>query len=59
MAIADASYEFILCNVGTNGRVSDGGVIDNTQFYKKLVDKELNLPPAEPIIEGEIHFSFF
>lgn len=33
MAIANANYEFIYCDMGTNGRVSDGGVINNTAFY--------------------------
>lgn len=49
MAIANANYEFILCDVGTNGRISDGGVINNTLFYDKLVNKELNIPKPEPI----------
>lgn len=44
MAIANANYEIIYCNVGTNGRVSDGGVINNTTFLKKLVNTELNIP---------------
>lgn len=44
MACANANYEFIWCEVGTNGRVSDGGTIQNTLFYKKLQTKELNIP---------------
>ncbi|XP_057654402.1 putative nuclease HARBI1 [Diorhabda carinulata] len=32
MAIANANYELIMIDVGTNGRVSDGGVIKNTKF---------------------------
>lgn len=44
MACANANYEFIWCEVGTNGRVSDGGVIQNTIFYEKLLRKELNIP---------------
>lgn len=47
MAIANANYEFILCDVGTNGRISDGGVIENTNFYQKLIDGSLNIPIAE------------
>lgn len=30
LAIANANYEFIMCDVGTNGSISDGGVISNT-----------------------------
>lgn len=44
MAIANANYEFVYVNFGTNGRVSDGGVIDKTDFYQKLKRGELNLP---------------
>lgn len=44
MAIANAYCEFIYCDVGTNGRVSDGGVINNTVFFEKLVNNDLNIP---------------
>lgn len=43
-AIVNANYEFILVDVGTNGRVSDGGVIENTAFYKRLQNGQLNIP---------------
>ena len=49
MSIANANYEFLYCDIGTNGRVSDGGVIENTKFYEKLLHGELNLPlPRKP-----------
>jgi hypothetical protein len=38
MAITNAYYEFIYCDVETNGRISDGGVINNTIFYEQLVN---------------------
>lgn len=44
MAIATANYDFIMCDVGTNGRVSDGGVIRNTTFHKKLLADDLKIP---------------
>lgn len=44
MVIADAKYKFILFVFGTNGRVSDGGVLQNTVFYRKLKDNLLNIP---------------
>lgn len=53
MGIANANYEFIYCDVGTNGRVSDGGVIDNTKFMKSLVAKKLNLPAPQVIVPNE------
>ena len=33
MAVVNTNYKFIMVDVGTNGRVSDGGVFSNTEFY--------------------------
>lgn len=49
LAIVDANYRIILADFGTNGRVSDGGVLQNTIFYEKLKNNELNIPPPCPI----------
>ena len=45
MGIANANYELIYVHFGTNGRVSDGGVIEHTDFYERLTSGRLNLPP--------------
>jgi hypothetical protein len=47
MACANANYEFIWCEVGTNGRISDGGAIKNTEFFLKLNNGLLKIPPTE------------
>jgi len=49
MVIANAHCEFIYCDVGTNGRISDGGVINNTIFYEQLVNNQLDIPAPEPV----------
>lgn len=49
MAIANTNYEFILIDFGTNGRISDGGVLANTRFYEKLQSKTLELPEEEKL----------
>ena len=49
LAIANANYELLYINFGTNGRVSDGGVIENTDFHRKLCDGSLNLPGTNPV----------
>jgi len=36
IGIADSNYEFIYFSFGTNGRVSDRGVLEYTDFYDKL-----------------------
>lgn len=44
MAIVNANYEFIFVDVGKNGRMSDGGVIEYTEFFTRLQSNRLNLP---------------
>ena len=41
MALVNANYELIFVDVGKNGRISDGGVIESTKFYHKLIHGEL------------------
>lgn len=49
LAIVNAKYEFMMVHTGTNGRISGGGVLQETAFYKKLINKKLNLPnPTTP-----------
>lgn len=52
MAIANANYEFIMIDFGVNGRISDGGVLEYTNFFNKLVNKELNIPPATKVLNS-------
>lgn len=47
MAIVNANYEFIMCDFGINGRISDGGVLKATKFYEKLANNELPIPHAK------------
>lgn len=52
LAIVDANYRFLLVDFGTNGRVSDGGVLQNTKFYEKLESNELKLPKPCNVTEN-------
>lgn len=36
LAIVNAKYQFIMCDLGTNGRVSDGEALLNTKFFENL-----------------------
>lgn len=48
MAVANANYEFMMVDVGVNGRVSDGGVISYTKFGQALAGNTLGIPkPAQ------------
>ncbi|CAK1582010.1 unnamed protein product [Parnassius mnemosyne] len=44
MALANARKEFIMIDVGANGRVSDGGVLFYTKFWELYQQRSLFLP---------------
>lgn len=44
VALTNDKGEFIFVDVGKNGRLSDGGVIEYTSFDAKLKNNCLNLP---------------
>ena len=44
MAVEDADHKFTFVDVGCQGRISDGGVLKNTTFWKSLVEGSLGLP---------------
>lgn len=44
VAVVDANYNFIYANVGCQGRILDGGVFQNTSFFKLLNENKLELP---------------
>ncbi|XP_050523154.1 uncharacterized protein LOC126895383 [Daktulosphaira vitifoliae] len=60
MAIANANYEFIMVDIGANGRVSDGGVFSNTLFYKYFQEKKLKIPESDylPGISDKLPYVF-
>ncbi|KAG5862374.1 hypothetical protein JTB14_008837 [Gonioctena quinquepunctata] len=53
MAVVNANYEFIMVDVGANGRVSDG-VFSNMEFYKRLVSNKLHIPQPDDSPNCEI-----
>ena len=49
LAVVDANYKFIMVDVGCNGRISDGGVLKNSNFGRALENKTIPLPMPEPL----------
>lgn len=49
MALVDADYKFLFVDVGTNGRISDGGVFEKTALAAMLENKTLHLPDNKPL----------
>lgn len=47
--IVNANYEFLMVDFGINARITDGGVLEYTRFYEKLVNQGLKLPKAEKL----------
>lgn len=54
MAIVNANYEFLMVDVGTNGRVSDGGVVYNTKFWELLQNNKLNIPKPSKLPDTDV-----
>ncbi|XP_055910773.1 uncharacterized protein LOC129945139 [Eupeodes corollae] len=53
MAIVNAKSEFLMVDVGKNGRNSDAGVFGHTTFSKMLESGSLHLPDAEELVTVE------
>lgn len=49
LAIVDSMYNFLYVNVGSQGRLSDGGVLSNSTFSQAMRDGTLNLPSSHSL----------
>ncbi|KAJ8891411.1 hypothetical protein PR048_003939 [Dryococelus australis] len=60
LVIANANCEFVYCDVGTNDSVSNGGVINNTKLYDKLVNNDLRdpLPRSSSMSNRDVEYVF-
>lgn len=59
MAAVDANYNFIFADVGSQGRISDGGVFKNTQLFKKIKENSLELPPPKELPGRQMKVPYF
>ncbi|KAG5871931.1 hypothetical protein JTB14_022406 [Gonioctena quinquepunctata] len=48
-ALVDANYNFIFADVGTQGRISDGGIFKHSLIWKKIQVKSLSLPEPKEL----------
>lgn len=46
LALVDADYKFSFVDVGSNGRISDGGVLRESCLQAALDDNSLGIPPG-------------
>lgn len=57
-AIVDDVYNFMDVNVGSPGRLSDGGVLAHTTFREELSNCTLDLPYARPLPGRQMHVPY-
>ncbi|XP_055905479.1 uncharacterized protein LOC129940971 [Eupeodes corollae] len=58
MAIVNSNCEFIMVEVGANGRCSDAGMFGETKFFSKLKQNRLNIPAPELISNFSIEMPY-
>ncbi|XP_041982596.1 uncharacterized protein LOC121735745 [Aricia agestis] len=49
LALVDCNYNFIFADIGSNGRMSDGGIFRDTKLWNKIATEALNLPDPHPL----------
>lgn len=49
LALVDSNYQFIFADIGTQGRISDGGVFRNSILWQDICSNNLNLPTPCPL----------
>ncbi|CAK1584748.1 unnamed protein product [Parnassius mnemosyne] len=49
LALVDSSYNFIFADIGSQGRISDGGVFRNSLLWQKICTNALNIPEPNPL----------
>lgn len=54
MALVDSNFCFMFCDVGSKGRISDGGVFRDSVLFEKLHSNTLNLPQPEPLSNDNV-----
>jgi len=49
LAVVDSNYQFMFADIGSQGRISDGGVLRNSVLWQKISENNLNLPTPCPL----------
>lgn len=58
LALADANYKLIYVDVGCKGRISDGGVFNNSTLYNAIERNMLGIPPPKLLPGSDIESPF-
>ncbi|XP_050307423.1 putative nuclease HARBI1 [Anthonomus grandis grandis] len=58
LAVVDSNRKFIYIDVGSMGRFSDSGILNDSTFGRKLRTGGLNLPSDEPLYPGGVEIPY-
>ena len=58
MALVDRNFCFMFCDVGSKGRISDGGVFRDCVLFEKLQTNSLHLPQPAPLSDGDVNMPY-
>ena len=58
MAYADAHEKFTMMGIGAAGCPSDGGVFQNSDIGKNIINNAINIPAPAPIVPGGIQLPY-
>lgn len=58
LALVDSNFCFTFADIGSQGRISDGGVLRNSLLWQKMCSNQLNLPEPSPLPGSNIEAPF-
>ena len=59
LAVIDADYKFIYCDIAANGAGSDAGIFNDAELKEYLETNQVGLPPPEPLPGDDKPLSYF
>ncbi|XP_063242786.1 uncharacterized protein LOC134542451 [Bacillus rossius redtenbacheri] len=58
-ALVDGNYNFLFADVGCQGRISDGGVFNNSKLYDMMTKRTLGLPSPTELPGRQMKVPYF
>lgn len=58
LAVVDSNFCFMYADVGCQGRISDGGVLRQSELWRKISSNTINFPTPEPLPGGNIDMPY-
>lgn len=58
LALVDSDYSSIFADIGAQGRISDGGVFQNSVLWEKISTYIINSPPDIPLPGGQCNVPY-